>query len=82
MFDQGVDLIEISIKNDNEILNSYYIMRSENEKGTASIIEIESERSKFEIAAKALKGLYLYYTVESAQSYPRSLGTWCPSGII
>jgi hypothetical protein len=43
MFDQGVDVVEISIKNDNEILKTYYIMRAENKKGIASIAEIAPE---------------------------------------
>ena len=43
MFDQGVDVVEISIKNDNEILKTYYIRRVENNNGIASIAEIAPE---------------------------------------
>ncbi|MDD5615887.1 MAG: hypothetical protein PHH85_06760 [Candidatus Methanoperedens sp.] len=39
MFDQGVDTVEISIKNDGEILETYYVIRGKNEGSTASIAQ-------------------------------------------
>ncbi len=39
MFDQGVDTVEISIKNDGEILETYYVVRGKNEGSTASIVQ-------------------------------------------
>lgn len=40
MFDQGVDTVEISIKNDNHILETYYVVRGKNMGSTASIVQI------------------------------------------
>lgn len=39
MFDQGVDTVEISIKNENQVLKKYYLVRAEDVKGTASFTE-------------------------------------------
>lgn len=98
MVDQGVEVVEISIKNDTKILKTYYIIRDDKKKGTASITEIapkntgvvwkfrpfadqaldgldmaandlmileQSDISKFTILTKGVKGLNLYYSIES-----------------
>ncbi len=39
MFDEGVNTVEISIKNKGQILKTYYIVRAENRSDTPSIVE-------------------------------------------
>jgi len=39
MYDQGVDAVEISIKNRGEILETYYVVRGKNKGSTASIVK-------------------------------------------
>ncbi|MDD5617432.1 MAG: hypothetical protein PHH85_14675 [Candidatus Methanoperedens sp.] len=39
MFDQGVDTVEISIKNDDRILETYYVVRGKNKGSSASIVK-------------------------------------------
>jgi len=39
MFDQGVDTVEISIQNNGQTLETYYIVRNKNKGGTAYIVQ-------------------------------------------